>query len=109
MCADSMQSCVLSSGLSGLTFTQVANVFWELQMSTTQGGGEQAHGLLERRIEAGDAIENRVTQQLCRGRPSGSQTKHNNNKHTVCYAQQNSWLLKCFEKSRLFILCIIDV
>lgn len=99
----------MSGGLSGLTFTQVANVFRELQMSTTQGGGEEAHGLLEGRIEAGDAIENRVPQQLCRGRPSGSHTEHDNNKHAVCYARQNSWLLKCFEKSRLFILCIIDV
>lgn len=78
VCAASVQSRVLSSGLSGLTCAQVANVFWELQMSTTQGGGEEAHGLLERLVEAGDSIENRVTQQLCRGRPSASHSKHIN-------------------------------
>lgn len=87
VCAVSMQSCVLSSDRSWLTFTQVADVFWELQVSAAQGGREEADGLLERRVEAGDAIENRVAQQLRRSRPSVSHTRRNN-KHNACYTQQ---------------------
>lgn len=45
-------------------------------MSATQGRGEEAHRLLEGRVEAGDTIKNRVTQQPSRGRPAKNHTKH---------------------------------
>lgn len=48
-------------------------------MSTAQGGREEADGLLERRVEAGDAIENRVAQQLRRGRPSVGTSRRTTN------------------------------
>lgn len=84
---------------SGLTFTQVANVLWELQMSTAQGGGEQADGLLEGRVEAGDSIEDRVTQQLRGGRPS-EEPHQTQQQHTEGYAQPHSRLEQCFEKKK---------
>lgn len=54
-----------------LTFAEVADVFWEFQMCTAQRGREEAHRFQKGCVEAGDAAENGVSQQLCRGQPGG--------------------------------------
>lgn len=46
-------------------------------MCTAQRRREQTNGLLEGRIEAGDATEHRVSQQLDRGRPGGRTQRQN--------------------------------
>lgn len=70
-------------------------------MSTAQGGREEADGLLERRVEAGNAIETRVAEQLGRSRPWVKNSRHNN-RHTVLYSAKQQ-LIKV--KKSMFILC----
>ncbi len=67
-----MHSCVYL----GLTFAKVTDVLWELQICAAQGRREQAHRLLEWRVEAGDVIKHGVSQQLCRGHPGGQVHRH---------------------------------
>lgn len=56
-----------------LTFAEVTDVFWEFQMCTTQRGREEAHRFQEGRVEAGEAAEDGVSQQLCRGQSGGDE------------------------------------
>lgn len=70
------------------TFTEVTDVFWELQMCTAQWGGEQANGLQEGCEEGRDLIKHRVPEQLGRGRPG----THTNTRRTCAHQQ-----LSCVE------------